>query len=92
MNYYPAATLRKLNVPALFLFGSDDQPVPVPQSVEIIRETLAESGHSDFTIKIFPGADHGLYLQAATGSIRLAPDYETTMKEWVLKRVLRDAS
>ncbi|MBV9303953.1 MAG: alpha/beta fold hydrolase [Acidobacteriaceae bacterium] len=87
MNYDPVAALRKLKVPALFLFGSDDELVPVPKSVEIIRRTLTATGHSDFTIKIFPGADHGLYLRAATGSIRLAPGYEETMKEWVLKRV-----
>jgi hypothetical protein len=38
-------------------------------------------------IKIFPEADHGLRLRDATGSIRLAPGYEETMKEWALKRV-----
>jgi uncharacterized protein len=87
MNYDPVATLRKLKAPALFVFGGDDQLVPVPKSAEIIRQTLTESGHRDFTIKIFPGADHGLYLRDATGSIRLAPGYEETMKEWLLKRV-----
>lgn len=88
MNYDPVATLRKLKVPALFVFGSDDQLVPVSKSVEIIQQTLAGSGHSDFTIKIFPGADHGLYLRAATGEIELARGYEETMKEWVLKHVV----
>jgi hypothetical protein len=87
MNYDPVATLRKLKVPALFLFGSDDQLVPVPKSAEVIRQTLTGIGHNDFAIKIFPGADHGLRLHDATGSIRLAPGYEETMKEWVLKRV-----
>lgn len=87
MNYDPVATLRRLKVPALFLFGGDDRLVPVPKSAETIRQTLAESSHRDFTIKIFPGADHGLNLRAATGSIQLAPGYEETMKEWLLKRV-----
>jgi dienelactone hydrolase len=87
MNYDPVATLRKLKAPALFLFGGDDRLVPVPKSAEIIRQTLTASGHGDFTIKIFPGADHGLFVRDATGSPRLAPGYEETMKEWVLKRV-----
>ncbi|HLY20709.1 MAG TPA: dienelactone hydrolase family protein, partial [Bryobacteraceae bacterium] len=82
MNYDPVATLRKLTAPALFLFGGDDQLVPVPRSVEIIRQTLTRSGHRDFTIKIFPGADHQLYA----GGV-LAPGYEETMKEWVRRRV-----
>ena len=87
MNYDPVATLRKIKVPALFLFGSDDQLVPVPKSAEIIQQTMTEIGHKDFTVKIFPGADHGLRLRDATGSNRLAPGYEETMKEWVLKHV-----
>lgn len=87
MNYDPTATLRKLKVPALFLFGSDDQLVPVPKSAEVIRQTLTEIGHKDFTIQIFPGADHGLRVHDATGSNRLAPGYEETMKQWVLKHV-----
>jgi dipeptidyl aminopeptidase/acylaminoacyl peptidase len=86
MNYDPVATLRKLKVPVLFIFGSDDQLVPVRKSADIIRQTLTGSGHRDFTIKIFPGADHGIYLNDANGSVRLAPGYEETMKEWVLKR------
>lgn len=87
MNYDPVATLRKLKVPALFLFGADDQLVPAAKSAEIIRQTLTESGHRDFTIKIFPGADHGIYVRDATGSMRLASGYEETMKQWVRMRL-----
>jgi dienelactone hydrolase len=85
MNYNPVATLRKLKAPALFLFGGDDRLVPVQESVKIVRQTLTETGRHDFTIKIFPGADHGLHVPP--GSMRLAPGYEETMKEWVLERV-----
>jgi hypothetical protein len=46
-----------------------------------------ESGHRDFTIKIFPGADHGIYVRNAGGSMTLAPGYEETMKQWVLMRL-----
>ena len=84
MNYDPVATLRKLKVPALFLFGGDDQIVPVPKSVEIIRQTLTAAGHPDFTIKIFPGADHGIRL---TGSFELASGYRETTREWLEKHL-----
>jgi uncharacterized protein len=87
MNYDPVATLRKLKVPALFLFGADDQLVPAAKSAEIIRQTLTEIGQRDFTIKIFPAADHGIYVRDATGSLRLASGYEETMKQWVLMRL-----
>jgi dienelactone hydrolase len=87
MNYDPVATLRKLKAPALFLYGADDQLVPAAKSAEIIRRTLTESGHRDFTIQIFPGADHGIYVRDSAGSMRLASGYEETMKQWVLMRL-----
>jgi len=63
MNYDPTAALRKLSVPALFIFGERDELVPVGRSVEIIRKTLAGSRAAGFTIKVFPGADHGIYVR-----------------------------
>jgi len=87
MNYDPVATLKKLKVPVLFLFGSQDRLVPVPTSVEIIQQTLSADSHQDFTVKVFPGADHGLSVVDASGSSRLAPGYEDTMKEWLLRHV-----
>ena len=86
MNYDPVATLRKLKVPALFLFGDDDQLVPVPRSAKIIQQTLTASGNRDFTIKIFPGADHQLLLHTGPGAFQLAPGYQETMKQWLVKR------
>ncbi len=87
VNYDPLPALRSLKVPALFLFGGSDEDVPVSKSVELIRATLTASGHRDFEIKVFPGADHQLHLRAPSGSIRLAPGYTDTMKTWVLKHV-----
>ena len=61
--------------------------MPVTKSVEIIRQTLTPGAHSDFTIKIFPGADHSPHLRSAADSMRVAPGYEETMQAWVLKRL-----
>jgi fermentation-respiration switch protein FrsA (DUF1100 family) len=38
MKYDPVATLRKLLVPALFLFGEKDELVPMGKSLEIITK------------------------------------------------------
>jgi dienelactone hydrolase len=82
MNYDPVATLRKLTVPALFLFGDADQLVPVPKSVEIINQALTAIHHPDFTIRVFPGVDHGMYL---VGDNRQeVPAYRETMKAWLI--------
>ncbi|HYL76049.1 MAG TPA: alpha/beta fold hydrolase [Bryobacteraceae bacterium] len=82
MNYDPVATLRKLTVPALFLFGDADQLVPVPKSVEIINQTLTAIHHPDFTIRVFPGVDHGMYL--ASDNRQEVPAYRQTMKNWLI--------
>jgi pimeloyl-ACP methyl ester carboxylesterase len=87
MNYDPREALRKLAVPALFLFGDQDELVPVRESVKIIRETLNGTHTCDFTIKVFPGADHGIYVKGQDGSRQLAPGYLETMKEWTRQKV-----
>jgi pimeloyl-ACP methyl ester carboxylesterase len=83
MNYDPLIALRSLAVPALFVFGDADQLVPVPRSVEIIRRTLTESGHRDFKIQVFPGADHGIQVPDANGGTQPAPGYLDTVRDWL---------
>jgi pimeloyl-ACP methyl ester carboxylesterase len=87
MNYDPTIALRRLSVPALFLFGERDELVPVAKSVEIIRGVLIQSGHPDFTIRTFPEADHGIRVTAPDGTTRLAPGYLDTMRDWLRRRV-----
>lgn len=87
MNYDPTLALRRLTVPALFLFGGKDDMVPVGRSVDIIRTTLTESGHPDFTIRVFPGADHGIYVALPDGTMQLAPGYLDAMRDWLHKRL-----
>jgi uncharacterized protein len=87
MKYDPTLALRGLTVPALFLFGDNDDLVPVGRSVEIIRSTLTHSGHRDFTIRVFPGADHGIYVTLPDGTMQLAPGYLDAMRDWLHQRL-----
>ena len=86
LNYDPVPALRKLAVPALFLFGDQDELVPVPKSVEIIRTALSEPPDRDFTIKVFPGADHGIYVTNAGGTRSYAPGYLDAIRDWLRAR------
>jgi dienelactone hydrolase len=83
LNYDPTAALRKLSTPALFLFGEKDELVPVTKSVEIIRAALSESPGHDFAIKVFPDADHGIYVTGVDGTTNYAPGYLDTMRDWL---------
>jgi dienelactone hydrolase len=89
MNYDPLGALRQLTVPSLFLFGQDDQLVPVDESVAIVRRTLSDSRQSDFTIKTFPGADHAINVRDSAGVRHLEPQYLAAMRDWLATRVLR---
>jgi dienelactone hydrolase len=81
-QYDPVPTLEALRVPVLFIFGDQDRLVPVEKSVGIIRDALTRGGNKDFTIKILPNVDHGMYLP--TGKID--PDYLDTMETWLAER------
>jgi pimeloyl-ACP methyl ester carboxylesterase len=83
MHYDPVPALQALRVPALFLFGDQDQLIPVEKSVEVIRRVLTQSGHRDFTIRVFHNVDHGMYLKAGGTYGEIAPEYLATMRSWL---------
>jgi uncharacterized protein len=86
MIYDPVPALEALHVPALFLFGDQDQLIPVAKSVEVIREVQARGTHHDFTVQVFPGVDHGMHLTTSTG---LDPEYHAAMRAWLAAHVLK---
>lgn len=82
MNYDPVPTLEALKIPALFLFGDQDQLIPVQTSMEIIRRVQSEPGQRDFTIQVFPGVEHDMYAETgdAGGTSR---EYLNAMQSWL---------
>jgi uncharacterized protein len=83
MNYDPVPALEALKVPTLFLFGDQDQLIPVQTSVDIIRRVQSEPGHHDFTIQVFPGLDHAMF----TADGNLSPDYLQAMQSWLSSHI-----
>jgi pimeloyl-ACP methyl ester carboxylesterase len=83
MNYDPTVALRRLTVPAFFLYGDKDEITPVPASVSAIRATLA--GHTDHrvTVEVLPGADHAMYVEDPDGRRVLSPAYLDRMASWL---------
>jgi uncharacterized protein len=88
MHYDPVPALQALRVPALFLFGDQDQLIPVEKSKEVIQRVLTQSGHRDFTIRTFHNADHGMFLTAGEASGDIDPEYLDTMHSWLAARRL----
>jgi len=87
MHYDPVPALQALRVPALFLFGDQDQLIPVDKSVEVIRQVLTQSGHRDFIIRVFPNVDHSMRLTTNGAEGMLDQEYLATMRTWLAAHV-----
>jgi len=99
IQYDPAPVLKSIKVPLLAVFGRKDRLIPVKESTDRLLLLLTESGHNDFTIRVFPDAGHGIQLvdssrTIATGGANSqptqiptpAPGYWELVTEWIQKR------
>jgi pimeloyl-ACP methyl ester carboxylesterase len=94
MAYDPAPVLEKVKCPVLMLFGELDLQVPPAQNKAPMENALQKGGNKDYMSVVFPKANH-LFLTATTGSPEeytslakeFVPDFLTTIKEWIIKRV-----
>ena len=87
-GFDPLPAIRALRIPALWLYGGNDQHVPTRLSVERLEPLTKEPGR-DFSYAVFPTANHGLVdtehgLNAeAQRSSRFAPGLLSTMAGWL---------
>jgi len=77
-DYDPSQDLRKLNVPALALFGGRDTQVPPSKNRKPVEEALQKS-NAEAVVKIFPKANH-LFQEAETGEVR---EYASLEKQFI---------
>ena len=80
----PYAVLVKLTCPVLSIYGECDASVPVAKSVEVFKEALEEAGNTDYTIKVFPKANHGVRVGDA-----YAEGYLDFMTSWLVERLFK---
>ncbi|HET6290943.1 MAG TPA: alpha/beta fold hydrolase, partial [Amycolatopsis sp.] len=59
-GYDPVPVLEKVRQPVLGLWGELDRLTPPGEAVRIFRETLERAGNRQYTLKVFPQAQHGL--------------------------------
>jgi pimeloyl-ACP methyl ester carboxylesterase len=79
LDHDPRPAMRRIEVPALALFGAEDRLVPVEESVRTYRHELR-----DVTVHVFADADHRCQLGdppiVATG-------YLDTLTGWLLRTI-----
>jgi dienelactone hydrolase len=93
IRYEPAPTLRQLRLPVLALFGELDNNILPEKNRDAWEKALAAGGHTDYTLRILPKANHGL-LEATVGNNaemkslqRFAPAYFEAVLDWLAKRI-----
>jgi hypothetical protein len=62
MDYDPTEHWRLVRAPTLVLIGECDDLAPAGEGASRIGGALAKAGNRDYTIKLLPRANHGLWL------------------------------
>jgi hypothetical protein len=93
IDFDPASTWENVQCPVLALLGELDANAPSKVSAVIMEQGLKKSGAKDYTIRILPKANHGLF-DAQTGYssesprlTRYVPGYMDGIMDWLLKHV-----
>ena len=79
-GFDPLPYWRQLSVPSLWMFGTADDRVPVPESVAILDQLRIDG--KDVTVVTFQNAGHGLLDSPPT-----AAEAPPTLASWVVKRL-----
>ena len=86
LDFDPLPLLERMSVPSLWLFGGLDAEMPSMESAAILERLRARG--KDVTIKIFPDADHALFVVADSRQgfrwPRLVPGYIDTLTQWIV--------
>jgi hypothetical protein len=78
VNYDSRPTLARVRQPVLGLYPAADRAAPPAESARILADLLQGAGNRAYTIRFFPGANHGMRVNG-----RLAPGYVATMAWWI---------
>ena len=91
-DHDPIPVLKEVECPVLVLAGGLDRIVAPSANQPIIENALRDGGNPDYTIKVFPKANH-IMFETSTGGrkeflrMRKTVDgYFETMVDWILER------
>lgn len=93
MNHNPSDNWSQITIPVLVLLGELDVQVDAEQQRVGFDEAFAQAGNDDYTLVIFPTANH-LFQDAITGGVEeygtleqdFLPDFLPTIEAWLNER------
>ena len=90
-GYNPVPILERITQPMLIFLGEADPIVPTKHSAAVFDAALRKAGNRDYTIIVYPGANHGIQVPTtnAEGQTTLGyvAGYRDTMTNWVVGHV-----
>ncbi|WP_243118516.1 alpha/beta hydrolase family protein [Actinomyces wuliandei] len=73
---------RRLTVPVLMLYGTEDSSMPVLQGPRTVWDSMQEAGNDQLTVRYYAGANHGLKSGTSTEGL-LVPGVARDLARWV---------
>jgi len=90
LDYDPRPALRALGVPALVILGERDPLTPTAETARRIEAAMRDAGNRNVTIRVIPGADHGLLVPSGLRTTwfeqRPASGWVDEMTAWLQRR------
>lgn len=74
---------EQITQPVLILYGTGDLSMPVIQGAQQIIDDIATNGNTDYTLRYYEGADHGLRV-LERGSLSLSTNAGEDLSRWIL--------
>lgn len=89
----PLPTLRTIRCPVLSINGEYDTPPALAIAVPLMQRAFAEGGNRDVTIRIFPHANHNLFLTKSSNEHEMdnvsafSPEFFPLVTSWIESKV-----
>lgn len=85
-NYNPVNEIRKINIPAFTLYGSNDTQVPPKYHLQPVKDALEASKSKEYEVVLLDGLNH-LFQESKTGLISEYAQIEQTFAPQALEKI-----
>lgn len=87
-DHDPVPVLEQITQPVLIILGEADPFVPTKHSATVFDAALRKAGNRDYTIIVYPNANHGIQVPTTNAqgetSLTYVEGYRATMTDWVV--------